>query len=151
MRILCVCLGNICRSPMAEGAIRHAAAKAGLAVEVDSAGTGAWHAGSPPDARGLATAARRGYDNSAQRARQVARQDFHAFDLILAMDRANLSDLSRMAPAGAPARVEMFDPAGRDVPDPYYGGPEGFETTLDMIEAAASALVARLRDASGAA
>ena len=143
MRILCVCLGNICRSPMAEGALRQAARDAGLSAEIDSAGTGAWHVGNPPDPRGLAAAARRGYDNSAQRARQVARSDFHEFDLILAMDRANLADLQRLAPDGASAEIGMFD-ADRDIPDPYYGGPDGFDAVLDQIEAAAKALVTRL-------
>ncbi|MEM7190977.1 MAG: low molecular weight protein-tyrosine-phosphatase [Pseudomonadota bacterium] len=143
MHILCVCLGNICRSPMAEGAVRKAAADARLDWLVDSAGTGAWHVGNPPDSRGLASAAARGYDNSGQRARQVTAADFTSFDLILAMDASNHANLSRMAPAGATAVIEMLDPEGRDVPDPYYGGPNGFETTLDMIEEAAAALVAR--------
>lgn len=143
MRVLCVCLGNICRSPMAEGAVRRAAEDTGLDWVVDSAGTGGWHVGSPPDPRGLEAAARRGYDNADQRARQVRREDFTAFDLIVAMDASNHADLSRMAPAGATAELILFDPDERDVPDPYYGGPEGFETTLDMIEAAARAVVAR--------
>ena len=144
VRILCVCLGNICRSPMAEGAVRRAAESAGLPVHVDSAGTGAWHAGNPPDARGLAAAARRGYDNSAQRARQITSADFHDFDLILAMDVRNLADLQRAAPPAARARLDLFDP-GRDVPDPYYGGPDGFETVLDQIEAAAGHWITQLR------
>ncbi|MEM6661763.1 MAG: low molecular weight protein-tyrosine-phosphatase [Pseudomonadota bacterium] len=143
MRILCVCLGNICRSPMAEGAVRRAAAEAGLDWHVDSAGTGDWHIGSPPDPRGLAAAARRGYDNSDQRARQVDPADFTACDLILAMDASNHANLTRVAPQGTAEKVRMFDPDGRDVPDPYFGGPEGFDDVLDMIEAAARALVAR--------
>ena len=135
MRVLCVCLGNICRSPMAEGALRRV-----LAAEhhVDSAGTGAWHAGNPPDPRGLATARRRGYDNSAQRARQVTADDFRTFDLILAMDASNLETLQQIAPPDTTARIRMFHPGG-DVPDPYYGGDSGFDTVLDMIEEAALA------------
>lgn len=145
MRILCVCLGNICRSPMAEGAVRALAQEAGLAIAVDSAGTGAWHVGNPPDARGLAAAMARGYDNSGQRARQVRGRDFHEFDLIVAMDRSNLGDLERMRPAGARAELRLFHPDGHDIPDPYYGGPEDYERALDMVEHAAGALVASLR------
>ena len=144
MRILCVCLGNICRSPMAQGAIERRAREAGLSVEVDSAGTGAWHVGKPPDPRGLAAASARGYDNGHQRARQVAGGDFAAFDLILAMDSANLADLRRLAPAGSAADIVLFDPEGRDIPDPWHGGPEDYEHALDMIEHAADALFARL-------
>ncbi len=147
MRILCVCLGNICRSPMAEGAVRRAMEAAGLAADVDSAGTGAWHAGNPPDARGLAAAAGRGYDNAGQRARQVTAADFNAFDLILAMDRGNYSDLQRLKPTNGRARIEMLDPA-RDIPDPYYGGEDGFDPVLDQIEAAAKALAARIGGAA---
>ena len=153
MRILCVCLGNICRSPMAEGVIRARGAAAALDVEVDSAGTGGWHVGNPPDARGLQAALARGYDNRDQRARQVAASDFHGFDLILAMDRANLRDLQRLQPDGSPAELRLFHPDGHDIPDPYYGGPGGFETTLDMIEDAADHLVSgltRQRGVSGA-
>ena len=146
MRILCVCLGNICRSPMAEGALRRRAAEAGLAIEVDSAGTGAYHIGNPPDPRGLAAAAARGYDNTGQRARQVRAQDFDDFDLIVAMDRANLTDLRRQAPHGARAEIELFHPEGTDIPDPYHGGPADYEHALDLVEMAADALIARLRD-----
>ncbi|MEM7177192.1 MAG: low molecular weight protein-tyrosine-phosphatase [Pseudomonadota bacterium] len=144
MRILCVCLGNICRSPMAEGALRKRAAEEGIAIEVDSAGTGAYHIGQPPDPRGLAAASARGYDNTAQRARQVADSDFHGFDLILAMDRANLRDLEARAPATARAEIRLFDAAGHEIPDPYYGGPEDYDRTLDMVEAATEAMIARL-------
>lgn len=147
MRILCVCLGNICRSPMAEGALRKRAAEEGIAIEVDSAGTGAYHIGQPPDPRGLAAAGARGYDNTELRARQVAEADFHQFDLIIAMDRANLSDLKSRAPAGSRAEIELFDAAGREIPDPYYGGPEDYERTLDLVEAATEEMIARLRTA----
>ncbi|MEL6479610.1 MAG: low molecular weight protein-tyrosine-phosphatase [Pseudomonadota bacterium] len=145
MRILCVCLGNICRSPMAEGAIRKRAAEAGLEITVDSAGTGAYHLGQPPDLRGLKAALARGYDNGAQRARQVGPEDFHCFDLILAMDSANLAHLRRMAPANPP-ELRLFDPQGQDIPDPYHGGPEEYEHALDMVEAATDDLIATLRE-----
>ena len=145
MRILCVCLGNICRSPMAEGALRKLAAEAGLAVEIDSAGTSGWHIGNPPDPRGLATALARGYDNSAQRARRVRAEDFYGFDLILAMDRSNLDDLEAMKPPDARAEIRLFDPDGRDIPDPYSGGPEDYELALDMAEGAARSLIGELR------
>lgn len=144
MRILCVCLGNICRSPMAEGAIRAKAAAAGKAVEVDSAGTGAYHIGNPPDPRGLAAASARGYDNSALRARQIRTRDFHEFELILAMDRSNLSDLRGACPREARCEIRLFDPDNQDIPDPYYGGPEDYEFALDMVEHASEHLVASL-------
>jgi protein-tyrosine phosphatase len=136
MRVLMVCLGNICRSPTAEGVLRAKLHSAGLgrAVEVDSAGTGSWHVGSPPDARSQRHAARRGYDLSALRARQVSADDFHRFDLILAMDHDNLADLQRLAPDGA-VRAELRLFADAEVPDPYSGGAEGFERVLDMVEA----------------
>jgi protein-tyrosine phosphatase len=143
-RILCVCLGNTCRSPMAQGAIETMAAAAGLAVEVDSAGLGAWHAGKAPDLRGVTTAARRGYDNSAQRSRQIEAADFDVFDLILAMDASNLARLRELCPAGARARIRLFHPSGRDIPDPYYGELPEYERALDLIEAAAADLVAQL-------
>lgn len=145
MRILCVCLGNICRSPMAQGAIERRAAEAGLEIHVDSAGTGAWHIGNPPDPRGLSAASRRGYDNSGQRARQVRPADFAEFDLIVAMDGSNVSELRRQAPPDATARIELFHPDGLDIPDPYHGGPADYEHALDLVERAADALIARLR------
>lgn len=141
MRILCVCLGNICRSPMAEGVIRAKAAIAGIEVEVDSAGTGAYHVGNPPDPRGLKAAAARGYDNSGQRARQVTARDFHEFDLILAMDGSNLADLQGAKPPDARCEIRLFHPAGTEIPDPYYGGPEDYDHALDLIEDAADHLI----------
>ena len=129
---------------MAEGAVKAEAAKAGLAIEVDSAGTAAYHIGSPPDKRGLATARARGYDNSGQRARQVQAEDFHAFDLIVAMDAANLAVLERRKPAGARAEIRLFHPHGKEIPDPYYGGPADYEHALDMVEESAVALVTAL-------
>jgi len=109
MRILCVCLGNICRSPMAEAVLGARAQAAGLRVEVDSAGTGGWHLDEAPHPTGQAVAAARGYDTSRQRARRVEPEDFHAFDLILAMDHANLGTLLRLRPAGARAELRLFD------------------------------------------
>ena len=129
---------------MAEGVLRVKAAAAGLAVEVDSAGTGGWHVGNPPDERGLQAALARGYDNRDQRARQVSAQDFHDFDLILGMDRTNVQDLEHMRPPGAATEVRLFHPDGLDVPDPYYGGPEGFDTVLNMIEQASDTLLSEL-------
>lgn len=141
MRILCVCLGNICRSPMAEGAIRARAEAAGLSVNVDSAGTRALHAGEPPDPRGLSVARSRGYDNSAQRARQLSQQDFDDFDVAFAMDRTNLDELRRRLPEDANIRIELFHPDDLDIPDPYYGGRPEYEHALALIEAAADALI----------
>ncbi len=143
-RILVVCLGNICRSPMGQGVIEQRAAEAGLALMVDSAGLGAWHIGDPPDPRGLKAALARGYDNSRQRARQVRARDFHDFDLILAMDADNVAGLERLRPTGARAEVRLFHPSGQDIPDPYYGGPPDYEHALDLIEEATRDLIGRL-------
>lgn len=151
MRILFVCLGNICRSPTAEGVLRHQLHQAGLAaqVEVASAGTGEWHVGKPPDARTLKAAARRGYDFSAQRAQQVKALDFTAYDLILAMDHSNLRDLERLRPARPTAELDLFlrryDAPVDEVPDPYYEGEQGFEQVLDLIEAACTQLVREVK------
>lgn len=139
-RLLFVCLGNICRSPAAEGVVRARALARGMALRLDSSGTGGWHAGAPPDARMQAAAAARGYDISAQRARQAEPADFKRFDRIFAMDRSNLADLRRIAPLGSPAPVLML-PDGADVPDPYYGGADGFDQVLDLLENAAEALL----------
>ena len=152
MKILFVCLGNICRSPTAEGVLRTLAAREApeLALEVDSAGTAAYHVGQPPDPRTRAAAARRGYDLSALRARSIESADFERFDLILAMDRENLTALRRRAPAHAHERLRLFlefcaDEAPEEVPDPYYGGPNGFEEVLDLVESATRGLLAHLR------
>jgi len=144
MRILCVCLGNICRSPMAEAVLRARAAAAGLDLEIDSAGTGGWHIGAPPHAEGQRAAAARGYDSSHQRARQVVPEDFTRFDLLLAMDHANLASLARQRPATARAELRLFDPGGRDIPDPYGDGPAAYDHVLDMIEDGAATLLAEL-------
>lgn len=154
VRVLFVCMGNICRSPTAEGVMRALLREQGLedAVEVDSAGTGGWHEGAPPDARATAAARSRGIvlDGAA---RVVTRADFEDFDLILAADRRNLRELRAAAPAGSEARLRLlreFDPASEaaadlDVPDPYYGGDDGFEHVLDLVEAACRGLLDALR------
>jgi low molecular weight protein-tyrosine phosphatase len=144
MRILFVCMGNICRSPTAEGVMRRLIDDAGLDIEVDSAGTGGWHAGEPPDERAALAAQRRGVTLSGA-ARQVRRDDFQRFDLLVAMDRGNLRELLALAPdEEAAAKVRLLVPDA-DVPDPYYGGDRGFETVLDMVEAACRELLDELR------
>lgn len=156
MRILFVCLGNICRSPTAEAVLREIAAREApeLSIEIDSAGTAAYHVGNPPDSRTRAAALRRGYDLSALRARVVEEEDFGRFDLILAMDRQNLASLRRRAPAALRQRIRLFlefapDSDAMDVPDPYYGGPNGFEEVLDLVETAARGLLRQLRERPG--
>ena len=158
MKILFVCLGNICRSPTAEAVLRQLAAQEApeLPLEVDSAGTAAYHAGSAPDARTVAAALRRGYALSSLRARVVRPEDFTTFDLILAMDEDNLAVLRRRAPVATHARLKLFlefapEQGRREVPDPYYGGPNGFEEVLDLTEAAARGLLAYLRRTARAA
>ncbi len=150
-RILFVCLGNICRSPTAEVVFRTAArrAKLGSLVTVESAGTGDWHVGNPPDYRAIEHAARRGYDLSMLRARQFTVTDFDRYHWILPMDRALLAALETMRPAHFTGHLDLFlDMAPelglRDVPDPYDEGPEGFERTLDLIERASEAFAATL-------
>jgi protein-tyrosine phosphatase len=151
MRVLFVCLGNICRSPTAEGVLRQKLRAAGLAqqVEVDSAGTGNWHVGKAPDPRTRQAALTRGYDLQALRARQVEAADFRRFDLILAMDKSNLADLLSLRPAGAGADVDLFlrryELSVAEVPDPYYGGADGFGQVLDLVEQACDALVLEIR------
>ena len=145
--ILFVCTGNICRSPTAEGVLRHLAAEEGIELRIASAGIGDWHVGSPPDERAQQHAKGRGYDLSALRARQVRPSDFAEFDLILAMDRGHLRALERMAPSEHRHKLRLFV-AGSDVPDPYYGGPEGFEEVLDLVEAACRGLIRELKAAT---
>lgn len=148
--ILFVCLGNICRSPLAEGVFRAVLAERGMEADfvVDSAGTGGWHAGSAPDPRSIAVAAHYGIDITAQQARKVVPADFARFDLILGMDRSNVDDLRAAAPAEAAGRVELFlgHATGRstDVPDPYYGGEDGFVAVYRMIREASESLADRL-------
>lgn len=139
--ILFICLGNICRSPMAEGVMQHLA---GDRLKVDSAGTGNWHAGNAPDSRAQAAAAARGYDISAQRARQICAEDFTRFDLILAMDGNNLADIAALPTYPGTAKLAQFLPfAGFsspvDVPDPWYTG--DFNGVLDLIESACTRIL----------
>ncbi len=151
MRVLFVCLGNICRSPTAEGVLRHKLRAAGLegCVEVDSAGTGDWHVGKAPDRRTRRAAQRRGYDLDTLRGRQVSPQDFASFDLILAMDHGNLQHLQRMRPSDGVAELDLllrrYQLSLDEVPDPYCGGEEGFEQVLDLLERACDALLVELR------
>ncbi|KAF1684961.1 phosphotyrosine protein phosphatase [Pseudoxanthomonas broegbernensis] len=158
-RLLVVCLGNICRSPMAEGALRARIEASPLAgrVEVDSAGTGGWHAGAPPDRRAIACARSHGVDIGGLRARQLRAGDFHDFDWLLCADAANLRDVRRLAPEGLDGRAALLlDWAGATggegtvVPDPYYGGHEDFEHVWRLVDAAAQAAVARLLQPSRA-
>jgi protein-tyrosine phosphatase len=158
MRVLFVCMGNICRSPTAEGVMAALLRDEGLdgTVELDSAGTGGWHAGSPPDERATAAAAQRGIELTGA-ARQVRSSDFADFDLLVAMDRDNERDLLAAAPdATARAKVRLLraydsESAAKgdlDVPDPYYGGPDGFERVLDVVDAGCRGLLADVRAAS---
>ena len=149
IRVLMVCLGNICRSPTAEAMLRKKVHEAGLdgRIEVDSAGTADYHVDSPPDRRAVAHGERRGLAMKNLRGRQVGRDDFERFDFILAMDEDNLADLQRIRPPGARARVALLlsyapHAGAREVPDPYYGGPDGFETVLDLVDAAADGFIA---------
>jgi len=151
MRILFVCLGNICRSPTAEGVLRQKLREAGLAerVEVASAGTGGWHKGEAPDVRSQQAAKRRGYDLSAQRAQQVSTADFNRYDLILAMDKSNLRDLKALQPAGAKAELDLFlrryESVKDECPDPYYEGEAGFEEVLNLVERACDLLIIEVK------
>ena len=149
--ILFVCLGNICRSPTAEGVFRSLCRSKGLSeqVYVDSAGTGGWHVGNPADPRAVAAAAGRGIDLSPLRARQVEAVDFRRFNYVLAMDSSNFQDLSALQPGDGSAQLSrLLSWAGPnapvDVPDPYYGGDDGFEQVLDLIEEASQGFLAHL-------
>jgi protein-tyrosine phosphatase len=146
MNVLFVCTGNICRSPTAAGVFAHLVREAGLQdrISVESAGTHGYHAGHPPDERAQHHAKGRGYDLSALRARQVSPDDFERFDLIVAMDRGHQRLLQQLAPPEYLGKIRMLV-AGHDVPDPYYGGPEGFERVLDMVEAACFGLLDQVR------
>jgi protein-tyrosine phosphatase len=156
LKLLFVCLGNICRSPTAEGVMRGLVAREGLEdeIEIDSAGTGAWHVGSAPDSRATAAARGRGMTLEGQ-ARKVTPADFEEFDLILAMDGSNLHDLRELAAddeqRGKVRLLREFDPASEgksdlDVPDPYYGGERGFEDVFDFVRAACEGLLTQIRE-----
>ncbi len=152
VKVLFVCLGNICRSPLAEGVFRELVREAGLGarIAVDSAGTGRWHVGEPPDPRACAAAKGRGIDIGGLRARRVSAGDYTAFDRLVAMDLANHRSLVARSPSGAESRVGLLldyapESGVREVPDPYYGGDEGFERVLDLIEAGARGLLAEIR------
>lgn len=151
-RVLFVCLGNICRSPLAQGVMGYHLKRAGLEhrVSVDSAGTAGYHVGESPDARASEAAARRGIDITDQRARQVQNGDFESFDYICAMDLDNLSALNARCPEAQSTKLGLLmdfapGPAGQEVPDPYYGGGDGFEHALDLIESAVEGLVQEIR------
>jgi len=144
MKVLFVCTGNICRSPTAEGVLRSLSKQQGVSLHVESRGTHDYHVGEPPDERAQHHAKRRGYDLSQQRARRVSTGDFEAFDLIVAMDRGHLRLLQRACPPQHREKLRLFL-ADRDVPDPYYGGPDGFEQVLDLVEVACRDLLAEIR------
>jgi len=147
MKVLFVCMGNICRSPTAEGVFRQRVEQAGLdnRIEIDSAGTGDWHVGKVPDSRACEAAGRRGYQIASLRARQVQLEDFERFDLILAMDHDNMARLQSLRPDRARADLDLllrrYGLETEVVPDPYYGGADGFEEVLDLIEKACDALL----------
>lgn len=148
--VLFVCLGNICRSPLAEAALRREAERCGLPLTIDSAGTGNWHAGEPPDRRAIAAALRNGVDIASQRARQVRAQDFFDFARMVALDRQNLSDLAAMTPAGATARISLLldhvpGREGQSVADPWYGEDADFDVTWAEVTQGARGIVAELK------
>lgn len=148
--VLFVCLGNICRSPLAEGVFRHKVEAMGLSDRffIDSAGCGGWHKGEQPDRRSIDAAARHGIDIGSQRARQVTADDFNRFDLVLGLDRDNVAYLAKMKPWESQARVALYleEALGRarNVPDPYYGGPKDFEDVYQLCDEASDALIKKL-------
>lgn len=144
-KVLFVCTGNICRSPTAEGVLRELSRKLGIELHVESAGTHDYHVGEPPDRRAVHHASGRGYDLSAQRARQLRKRDFEEFDFLVAMDRGHLEILLQHCPPQHRGKLRMLV-NGHDVPDPYYGGPDGFERVLDMVEAACLGLLHEIRN-----
>jgi protein-tyrosine phosphatase len=147
VKVLFVCMGNICRSPTAEGVFRHQVNNAGLSEQIfiDSAGTHAYHVGNPPDTRAMGAALKRGVDLSTQRARRVTEDDFSSFDYVIAMDESNKDDLLAICPAGYEERVKLFldfaNSQESEVPDPYYGQGRGFEIVLNLVEDASDGLL----------
>ena len=153
--VLFVCLGNICRSPTAEAVLKKKAKLCGVDLCVESAGTSAVHQGEPPDMRSIKAGERRGYDFTGQKSRQVTPGDFCIFDYVLAMDENNLTDLKRLKPLQDSTHLQLFlnfalNSTHINVPDPYYGGPTGFDTVLDLIEAASEGLISHICDVSAA-
>ena len=149
-KVLFICLGNICRSPTAEAVFRTRAQQAGMDVIIDSAGTSGWHIGEPPDPRSIEAGEARGYSFTGQASRKVIRADFGEFDHILAMDNKNLAALKEICPESYLPRIQLFldyvpNGAVREVPDPYYGGGDGFTHVLDLIERASDGLIAALK------
>ena len=152
VKVLFVCMGNICRSPTAEGVFRQKVVDAGLEdrIHIDSAGTHAYHVGEPPDQRAQATALGRGFDLSTQRARRVSAKDFTAFDYIIAMDQSNMVDLESVCVNDTENKIHLFldfaaDADTREVPDPYYGSGDGFERVLNLVESASEGLLSHLQ------
>lgn len=152
VRVLFVCMGNICRSPTAQGVFEYLVKSEGFIrqIQTDSAGTHAYHVGEPPDTRAQQCALERGFDLSQQRARRVVASDFNDFHYVLAMDRDNYSDLSRICPAGQDDKLRLFlefapESQVQEVPDPYYGGAKGFDRVLDLIEQASQGLLSDIR------
>jgi protein-tyrosine phosphatase len=152
IRVLFVCMGNICRSPTAQGVFEHLVESQGLAslIQIDSAGTHAYHVGEPPDVRATQAAKKRSIDLGSQRARRVSEEDFLEFDYVLAMDRNNYDDLMSLCPPEHESKLHLFldfasDLEEDEVPDPYYGGITGFERVLDLIEQASQGLLAEIR------
>lgn len=147
-KILVVCMGNICRSPTGEAVLRAKAEELGVDVDIDSAGTIGYHTGNTPDSRAMAAGKQRGYSFKGMRARQVSVQDFEDFDLVLAADKANLADLLDICPAEHRHKVSLFlshsNSSYDEIPDPYYGGDDGFELVLDLIEEASVAVLQKL-------
>ncbi|WP_025525300.1 low molecular weight protein-tyrosine-phosphatase [Vibrio parahaemolyticus] len=147
-RILVVCMGNICRSPTGEAVLRAKAEELGVDVDIDSAGTIGYHTGNTPDSRAMAAGKQRGYSFKGMRARQVSVQDFEDFNLVLAADKANLADLLDICPAEHRHKVSLFlshsNSSYDEIPDPYYGGDDGFELVLDLIEEASVAVLQKL-------
>ena len=147
--VLFVCLGNICRSPTAEAVFKHKAAQAGLNIEIDSAGTHGYHIGNPPDKRSQAAGVERGYSFKGLKCRRVDENDFERFDFILAMDNSNLANLHGMSPSQYHDKIKLFldfaNADDKEVPDPYYGGEEGFENVYQMLDKACDVIAKKIK------